>query len=1610
MKKTLSFLLVVTLLLSSFSVVYANPDDKNGFDFYEVNHKTVDIDVNPEFVLTTPYPISLDDAKMLYSTDSSVILNVSEISDTEFSVSPTDALKYNTMYLFKLPLDSGEVLSWAFQTCKRFTYTSTYPMNASTNVPVNTGIEFTLSYGGLSEYEDKFSISPQVDGRFELHESTVSFIPSKPLDFQTVYTVSVSSGIKAENGLVTDENFSFSFETEYENEVESENYNLDIASLKSSYTTQENPTFELYCDGIKSVGYTIYKFKSNDSAFDAMTKKISIPSWVANYNLSTHIDTSNLTKIASDTVSINPDEWETTFEYSKKLNEGYYLIEAVGNGVENPAQEIFNISDMGVVCCKLENQSVIWVNDMISEKAIENAVISCDNGTSAVTDSNGLAQIDTENSEYISIEHTGRKLFLAPKKSYVSPYYQKSSSNIYHKVLKLDRSLYKKDDTVYFSGYIKKRNGDAVNSLKVTVEGSSYSSNQICAVKYTNVNNNTYNGDIKLADLDNGYYYLKVYDGETMIAYQSFSVKKYVKPDYKLSITPSVKAVFANEPLDFTVNASFFDNTPVSELDISYSESFGSKYTNDNKKADINGDIHISANTESQADMNGIEWYRISAETTLPEKGRISASASVPVAVNDIMADTDISYDGNNVNLSTEVNYINLDNARLNGNISRDNIKGAPVANKPVQVEIFKRYYEKVNDGTFYSYIEKKTCPKYRYIAHVDSVSSFTLTANDNGIASTQFALKANDNEYYYATVTVKDSNGRSIKNEYGIYNSSRYYPSDTPYLHLDIDKEAYLVGDTVSASVKYGDEKPTNVKTLFIKSQSDIQKVLVSSDNEYNFTFGENDIPNCYIYAISLAGDGYHDLGSLSAELDRNSRQLNIDIKTDKESYAPGDTCTVSVTTYDNDGNSKPSHINISAVDEALLALSDYSPETLYQLFSPVSRIYPTVTMTHGESRIRMYGSNMASGGSVAMESAKATEDSAFADTNIRDDFRDTALFADISTNENGFGEYTFTLPDNTTSWRLIVSAVSDDLYAGDNTSNIIAGLPMFINYTMSETYLVGDVPSVGVNAYGNELESGENITFEIYDPNNTESIIQKQGKAFERTNIPIWSMDFVGEYELIIRAVSDSGKSDAVKVKYNVTDTYRSYPYSEYVELYGGGQTFSVNDAKSMVRIRFTEGKNGRMLSQLFGLRFNCRGERLEKVIVRDFSAPFMNSYLDYDLSEEKTDISEYQASNGGLKILPNSESDVETTAKLIPFVKDYPTVDMRAIKDYLNDVYYGEGGENKAAALYGLSLLGAPVLGELEKYKYSDDADLLTLGYTGLAYSAIGDLESAAELYEKMTEFSETQGIYKYIPLDTKDDSLKASSVALLLALSLGLDDAEGYFNYCIDNKTSEYLLITEELAYICKNLNLSDEKIGSALYNLWGEDKTADLNTCENLFVKLPVSELSALSVTSCDGDICALISYDKSIVENDMYIDDKVTVSRKFYLGNTEEEACEFRQGDIIRVELSVEYADTALDGSYMIYEYMPSGLSYVPFSAKLTRNNSSAYPQYIYAQLDGKRILFHDYKPQDCINAVYSYYMRVTSPGIYKAEGATVQNIKAGSFSLGADDIIKIDE
>ncbi len=160
-------------------------------------------------------------------------------------------------------------------------------------------------------------------------------------------------------------------------------------------------------------------------------------------------------------------------------------------------------------------------------------------------------------------------------------------------------------------------------------------------------------------------------------------------------------------------------------------------------------------------------------------------------------------------------------------------------------------------------------------------------------------------------------------------------------------------------------------------------------------------------------------------ATISTKMHEMNIDIKTDKESYKPWEKVKMTITTTDKNGKAIDTRLSIGVIDEALIRLYDIIKEPIPYFFNKMrTSVYNYTNMKLLYQSLRAFANNgskwWAGNGWQAMFSM------------IRDDLLDTAFWRGWVQTKDGKIELEFTLPDNLTTWVIDVIGISKDTKLG--------------------------------------------------------------------------------------------------------------------------------------------------------------------------------------------------------------------------------------------------------------------------------------------------------------------------------------------------------------------------------------------------------------------------------------------------------------------------------------------------------------------------------------------------------------------------------------------------
>ena len=1605
---TITFAVVAAIAISSLYYITTAPESiisssstSQPIGFPVEQHGTIEVvplladstgvDLQSDFkILTTGNKFSKSYVEAGLTVTPGQNFKLKAVSDTEFLLSFDDHLRPNSIYQFALAGSAGDhKLSWAFQTKKTFAVVRTLPRDKSTYVPIDTGIEISFSHENMENIEKYFEITPQVKGRFEYHKKTVVFVPEK-LEQDTVYMVTIKKGLGLKDSTEKiNEDYVFAFQTRSTHGSQQETEYLQFLDKTHNFTTQDQPVLEVYANQFfndRDVDIIVHQY-DNEKRYIEDLKKHSLLPWAYVSNNLTNFETEGLPQVAAFKTKVyNPFDqyWGANYLlFPSSLPEGYYLVSVKTEKATH--QTHIQVNDMAVYVMVDENQSLFWVNDSLTGNSVEKAVVEVEGLQPVPTGADGVGVMPGNFSSslqdrYFTITRDNHPAFVVPIAFYTYWHYQKNTNSDYWTHLYLDRDLYLPNDTIKIWGVLKPRyEGPVPKKAVLNLYRSEYTygldSNlgEIGSQDITLTSLGSFQSQIELSNLTPGTYYvqLKLDDVEVMNRY--FEIRHYTKPAYKLELQSDKNVMFAWEELAMDIKASFFEGSPVAGLKLNYSY-----YLNWNNRQQ--GTIDCGNDGSAQINITSLhpgKTWRPSlmsfyAHNALAEEAEISANHRVLVFPKDTMLEVSVTGEDNTAMVEINSSRVNID--KLKGKpgtwFAPEEYRGNAV-DMDISVLITEEYWVKEEVGDYYDFINKTVRKRYHY-QKVQEVFQQFDAETVGGRYSFDFPLAEGKN--YVIEVQGFDSRQNEVSETFSFYRHS--YPShiESPinylYLKKDSKQNSFKLGDTVSLIIE-DDQKtvPENTgnKFLYLTLKNGLLSYEVTDQPRYSFEFTEDYIPNIVLKAAFFDGTNvYRVLNQSRVLYDYREKELQINLKTDKQAYQPGETVRIEIEVKDNQGKPYSAEVNLSVVDEAFFKLSDQRVDTLASLYA-----YSFYSGILAEFiSYKPIDFNIDGGAEHGGEGE---------DESVRYLFEDTAFFDKVITDENGKGQVSFQLPHNLTSWRITYQGVTKDLKAGSGKINVPVNLPFFVDVIFNNIFMVGDTPFVTLRSFGTEIVQDKEVHYSVTleKQNGDKKLFAAAGKSSRPVNVMLDNLE-EGNYSLTVEA-RYAGFRDALRREFKVVNSSLEATRVTYYQL---TDMLKIEGGNSLTTLTFYNEDISAYNRMLNSLAYTW-GERVDQKLSRKLARDLRQKYFaQEDAWAEELDLEKYQLNDGGIALFTYDSSSPEISAKIASFAHDL--FDTAALKWYFYKTLQNSTAvpEDVAASYWGLAVLREPVLIDIKNLLSSPQLGVKERLYLGLALAELGDLQGAQEVYRHITqEYGKVGDRYAYIDSGgDRDDIIERTSLCSILSQKINSREKTLFFNYVIDNSTRDILTNLEKLLYVTHSIPETNQT-GTFTLVRSGEKQVITLNKTETYQMVLTREALADLKITGVQGDITVAASFTGPVADLMEQPNSLVQVQRSYSpVGKL---AQTFKQSDLIKITIQPHFLEAAPDGFYEITDMLPAGFRYVSARPNL---NDGWYP----GEVSGQKVVFGYYynKNRKYNPGSITYYARAVSPGKFTADHA----------------------
>ncbi|MGF6774716.1 uncharacterized protein YfaS (alpha-2-macroglobulin family) [Paraburkholderia sp. GAS199] len=292
--------------------------------------------------------------------------------------------------------------------------------------------------------------------------------------------------------------------------------------------------------------------------------------------------------------------------------------------------------------------------------------------------------------------------------------------------------------------------------------------------------------------------------------------------------------------------------------------------------------------------------------------------------------------------------------------------------------------------------------------------------------------------------------------------------------VEIVFDRDRYRIGDTAEALITF--PMPMDDALLTLERDNVERRALLSAGGDWlqlqrvapsqwkaRIKVNEDFAPNMtfsvlYVHAGEFV---FQNAGIVVAQ-----PQIDLNVKSDKPVYGPGDTVTLN---FDSTLNGKPeaANLTVSVVDEMVYVLQpEIAPNIVDFFYHPRRNNVRTSSslsfITYDLARSPLKG---APGGP---QRANYNERGVKVLERPRRDDQDTAAWqGSLKTDANGHATMSFRMPDSLARWRITVRAAAPDGMVGQRTAYVRSDKALYLKWSGPSHFRVNDQPAIDMIAF---------------------------------------------------------------------------------------------------------------------------------------------------------------------------------------------------------------------------------------------------------------------------------------------------------------------------------------------------------------------------------------------------------------------------------------------------------------------------------------------------------------------------------------------------------------
>jgi len=590
-----------------------------------------------------------------------------------------------------------------------------------------------------------------------------------------------------------------------------------------------------------------------------------------------------------------------------------------------------------------------------------------------------------------------------------------------------------------------------------------------------------------------GYYTIQAKGKDGREISGEFRVAEFKPPNFKVELNLDKEFALVGEEVEAKAASNYLFGAPVEGGEAKYfitrrqenftpkkweAFSFGRQWFWPEESPSVPSDV-LQTNTKLDAQGNTFQTVTVAKDLPYP----MTYSVDVQVAdVSNLSVASSKSFTalpGNRL-IGLKTNFIANAGKAFPVEIIVTEPTGKAITNQRVRVELQQMKYSSVTQvvegsSTAKNQVEYKTVAQSE-ITSSESSQIVNLTPPESG----SYRIRANFSDAK-EELTATDS-------QIWVTGENLVYWGDDEENRLEVklDKKEYKPGEIATALI----QSPYSDAELYfavIKDKPLYQQLTKTKGGapQIQFQVTPEMLPNAAVEAVLVRQgapinqvepgslDKLVKIGFTPFKVNLQDKYLKVQVTPLQASLEPGAESTIQLELKDNQNNPTQGQLTVMVVNEAVLQLSGYR---LPNLVDTVYAEQPISTrFSDNRPDVVIQPQDIAQPKGWGYSGGLST---GIANTRVRTDFQPLAYYnAAVLTDANGKAQITFKLPDDLTTWRVMVVATDGNLRFGNGDATFITTKPLLTNAILPQFVRPGDRILAGLSVTNNTGTSG-NLT----------------------------------------------------------------------------------------------------------------------------------------------------------------------------------------------------------------------------------------------------------------------------------------------------------------------------------------------------------------------------------------------------------------------------------------------------------------------------------------------------------------------------------------------------